>query len=155
MTTTVGAPPDSAVKSTGLRANTVGFPTVLAQSAAVISPTAVLIIPLVFAGSGRGTWLTYLFATIMLLLVVSCLNQFARRSAAPGSMYSHNGRVTRRRPGILADIATDLERTEPPTPTMLAPIEEELDPEAGLGIATPVSIDPAPVAAMVEPARAF
>jgi amino acid transporter len=94
MTTTTGAPPDSAVPSTGLRANALGFPTVLAQSIALISPTmtAVLIIPLAFADAGQGTWLTYLFGTIMLLFVVSCLNQFARRSASPGSMYSYTGR---------------------------------------------------------------
>jgi amino acid transporter len=94
MTTTTGSPPDTAVKPTGLRANALGFPTVLAQSIALISPTmtAVLIIPLAFADAGQGTWLTYLFGTVMLLFVVACLNQFARRSASPGSMYSYTGR---------------------------------------------------------------
>jgi amino acid transporter len=93
-TTTTGTPPDTTVKSTGLRADALGFPTVLAQSIALISPTmtAVLIIPLAFADAGQGTWLTYLFGTVMLLFVVACLNQFARRSAAPGSMYSYTGR---------------------------------------------------------------
>ena len=94
MTTTTGSPPETAAEPTGLRANALGFPTVLAQSIALISPTmtAVLIIPLAFADAGQGTWLTYLFGTVMLLFVVACLNQFARRSACPGSMYSYTGR---------------------------------------------------------------
>jgi len=78
----------------GLRRHALGFPTVLAQSIAVISPTmtAVLIIPLAFADASKGTWLSYLFATVMLLFVVMCLNQFAKRSALAGSMYGYTGR---------------------------------------------------------------
>jgi amino acid transporter len=73
----------------GLKKRALGFPTVLAQSVAVISPTmtAVLIIPICFADAGQGTWLAYGFGTLMLLFVVFCLNQFAKRSALPGSMY--------------------------------------------------------------------
>ena len=69
-----------------LRPHALGFPTLLAQSVAVISPTmtAVLIIPLAFLDAGQGTWAAYLFATIMLLFVVLGLNQFARRSASAG-----------------------------------------------------------------------
>ena len=71
-----------------------GFPTVLAQSIAVISPTmtAVLIIALCFGDAGNGTWLAYAFGTVMLLFVVGCLNQFAKRSALAGSMYGYTGR---------------------------------------------------------------
>lgn len=81
-------------KATGLRANILGFPELLAQSIALISPTmtAVLIIPLAFSSAGEGTWLAYLFGTIMLLFVVFSLNQFARRSATAGSMYAYTGR---------------------------------------------------------------
>ena len=45
-------------KATGLRANILGFPELLAQSIALISPTmtAVLIIPLAFSSAGEGTW---------------------------------------------------------------------------------------------------
>lgn len=66
----------------------------LAQSIALISPTmtAVLIIPLAFSNAGQGTWLAYLFGTVMLLFVVFSLNQFARRSASPGSMYTYTSR---------------------------------------------------------------
>jgi amino acid transporter len=54
--------------------------------------TAVLIIPLAFSNAGEGTWLAYLFGTVMLLFVVFCLNQFARRCAAPGAMYTYTAR---------------------------------------------------------------
>jgi amino acid transporter len=54
--------------------------------------TAVLIIPLAFSNAGEGTWLAYAFGTVMLLFVVLCLNQFARRSAAPGAMYTYTAR---------------------------------------------------------------
>ena len=79
---------------TQLRANALGFPALLAQSIALISPTmtAVLIIPLAFSNACEGTWLAYLFGTVMLLFVVFSLNQFARRSATAGSMYTYTSR---------------------------------------------------------------
>jgi amino acid transporter len=78
----------------GLRSGALGFPALLAQSIALISPTmtAVLIIPLAFSNAGQGTWLAYAFGTVMLLFVVLCLNKFARRSAAPGAMYTYTTR---------------------------------------------------------------
>ena len=78
----------------GLRKHALGFPPLLAQSVAAISPTmtAVLIIPLAFLDAGKGTWAAYLFGTIMLLFVVLGLNQFARRSASAGSMYAYTAR---------------------------------------------------------------
>jgi len=77
---------------------------VLAQSIAVISPTmtAVLIIPLAFADAGQGTWLSYAFGTVMLLFVVLCLNQFAKRSALAGSMYGYTGRGLGPTAGVLS-----------------------------------------------------
>lgn len=102
-TTPAGAPAASA-KPVGLRAGVLGFPTLLAQSIALISPTmtAVLIVPLAFSDAGNGTWLAYLFATIMLSFVVMNLNQFARRSASPGSMYAYIGRGLGPRWGVLS-----------------------------------------------------
>ncbi|MCW2630435.1 APC family permease [Mycobacterium sp.] len=99
-----GAPAESAKQSVGLRAGVLGFPTLLAQSIALISPTmtAVLIVPLAFADSGNGTWLAYLFGTIMLSFVVMNLNQFARRSASAGSMYAYIGRGMGPRWGVLS-----------------------------------------------------
>jgi len=95
METTVSrTPPTAPGTRPGLRKNALGFPTVLAQSIAVISPTmtAVLIIALCFSDAGNGTWLAYAFGTVMLLFVVGCLNQFAKRSALAGSMYGYTGR---------------------------------------------------------------
>ena len=88
----------------GLRDGALGFPTLLAQSIALISPTmtAVLIVPLAFSYAGNGTWLAYLFATVMLSFVVMNLNQFARRSSAPGSMYTYIGRAFGARGGVLS-----------------------------------------------------
>ena len=81
-------------KLMGLRSNALGFPALIAQSVALISPTmtAVLIIPLAFASAGQSTWLAYAFGTVMLLFVVFCLNQFTKRSASAGSMYAYTGR---------------------------------------------------------------
>jgi len=63
----------------------------LAQSIAVIAPTAgpLLTIPLVFATAGSGTWLSFVFSTVLVVLVALNVNQFARISASPGSLYSY------------------------------------------------------------------
>jgi amino acid transporter len=102
--TTPSDAPASSPKQPGLRTGALGFPTLLAQSIALISPTmtAVLIVPLAFSDAGNGTWLAYLFATIMLSFVVMNLNQFARRSASPGSMYAYIGRGLGPRMGVLS-----------------------------------------------------
>jgi amino acid transporter len=95
MTTSAGTKDASAMaKMHGLRTNVLGFPALFAQSVALISPTmtAVLIIPLAFASAGEGTWLAYAFGTVMLLFVVFCLNQFAKRSAFSGSMYAYTAK---------------------------------------------------------------
>ncbi|HTW41031.1 MAG TPA: APC family permease [Solirubrobacteraceae bacterium] len=87
-----------------LRPHALGFPPLLAQSVAVISPTmtAVLIIALAFGDAGQGTWAAYLFGTIMLLFVVLGLNQFARRSATAGSMYAYTARGLGPAAGVLS-----------------------------------------------------
>ena len=102
--TTPSGAPAASPNQHGLRAGALGFPTLLAQSIALISPTmtAVLIIPLAFADAGNLTWLAYLFGTIMLSFVVMNLNQFARRSASPGSMYAYIGRGLGPRMGVMS-----------------------------------------------------
>src|SRR5580700_2575453 len=94
----------AAQAKSSLRTGTLGFPAMLGQGIALISPTmtAVLIIPLAFASAGQGTWLAYLFGTVMLLFVVFCLNQFARRSASAGSMYGYTGRGLGPTAGVLS-----------------------------------------------------
>ena len=75
----------------GLRQEYLSFPEVLAQSIANIAPTAspAFVIPLVYASAGNGTWLAYLIATIGLILISFNINEFARRSASVGSLYSY------------------------------------------------------------------
>jgi len=67
---------------------------VLGQSVANIAPTGTpaVVIPLVFAAAGNGTWFAYLFALVGVLLVSWSINQFARRSASPGSIYTYIAR---------------------------------------------------------------
>jgi amino acid transporter len=100
-----GAPAAQATRHrSGLRANALGFPTVLAESIGVISPTmtSVLIVPLAFADAGQGAWLAYAFGAIMLMFVVFGLNQFARRSASAGSMYAYTARGLGPTTGVLS-----------------------------------------------------
>ena len=61
------------------------------QSIASVAPTAApaMIVSQVFALSGNGTWLAYLIATAGLGLVAANINQFARNSASPGSLYNY------------------------------------------------------------------
>jgi amino acid transporter len=74
-----------------LRAGCLNFTELSAISVANIGPTivAALIIPLMYANAGNASWLAYLFGTVMLLFVTFNLNQFARRSAATGSMHAY------------------------------------------------------------------
>jgi amino acid transporter len=67
------------------------FQEVLAQSVANIAPTATptVNLALVYASAGGGTWFAYVIATIGLVFVSLNINQFARRSASPGSLYSY------------------------------------------------------------------
>jgi amino acid transporter len=77
------------MKPLQLRAGSLSFVEVLAASMALIgmSMTPVLIAPYVFGAAGNATWLAYVFAGVMLLLVAVNLNQFARRSTSAGSMF--------------------------------------------------------------------
>src|ERR1700731_3690949 len=88
----------------GLRSTCLSFPETLSQSVANISPTLtpVVIVPLVFASAGNGTWLAYLFATVGLILVGLNINQFAKRSASPGSLYSFISKGLGMHTGFLA-----------------------------------------------------
>jgi amino acid transporter len=88
----------------GLKSKCLSFPETLSQSVANISPTLtpVVIVPVVFATAGDGTWLAYLFATVSLVLVGMNINQFAKRSASPGSLYSFITRGLGMNAGFLA-----------------------------------------------------
>lgn len=90
-TLSLPANPIPATAKSGLKNEVLSFFDVLGQSIGGIAPSATpaLVIPLVFATAGNGTWLAYLFATVAILLVAANLNQFSRRSASPGSLYSY------------------------------------------------------------------
>ncbi len=74
-----------------LRAGCLNFTELSAIAVANIAPTltAVLIMPLMYGAAGNASWLAYLFGAVMLLFVAFNLNQFARRSAATGSMHAY------------------------------------------------------------------
>jgi amino acid transporter len=71
-----------------LKKDTLSFSEVVAQSVANIAPSATpaLIIPLVFASAGNGTWLAYAIATVAMLFMSAQINVFAKRSASPGAL---------------------------------------------------------------------
>jgi amino acid transporter len=75
----------------GLKPNCLSFREVLAQSFAVIAPTTIPAsnIGLIVALSGNGTWLSFVIGLLGLLFVSININQFASRSASPGSLYSY------------------------------------------------------------------
>lgn len=75
----------------GLKPDCLSFKEVLAQSFAVIAPTTIPAsnLGLIVALSGNGTWLSFLLGLVGLILVSININQFANRSASPGSLYSY------------------------------------------------------------------
>ena len=87
----------------GLRPDCLPFSEVLAQSIANIAPTLTPTVnaALVFASAGTGTWFTYVLATIGLTFVGLNINQFARRSASPGSLYAYIARGLGATAGVL------------------------------------------------------
>jgi amino acid transporter len=64
---------------------------VLAQSVSVIAPSTVpaAVLGLIFARAGNATCLSFLLGILGLVLVSLNINQFARRSASPASLYSY------------------------------------------------------------------
>jgi amino acid transporter len=82
---------NDAAQRASLREGSLTFIEVLATSIALIGPsmTPILIAPYMYALAGNGTWLAYVFGGTMLVFVALCINQFARRSTAAGSMYGY------------------------------------------------------------------
>lgn len=75
----------------GLKPECLSFGEVLAQSFAVIAPTTIPAsnLGLIVALAGNGTWLSFVIGLVGLMLVSININQFASRSASPGSLYSY------------------------------------------------------------------
>ncbi|OLP17067.1 amino acid permease [Leptolyngbya sp. 'hensonii'] len=75
----------------GLKSGCLPFREVLGQSFAVIAPitTPAANMGLIFVSAGNGTWLSMLIGMIGLVFVSININQFASRSASPGSLYTY------------------------------------------------------------------
>lgn len=93
VTTIDRGPVTLGLSDSGLKPNCLSFSGVLGQSIAHISPTLTptMLVPLVFASAGCGTWLAYVFATLVLVLVGTNVNHFARESANSGALYAYIG----------------------------------------------------------------
>jgi amino acid transporter len=74
-----------------LRRCCLSYSEILAQSVSVIAPSTVpaAVLGLIFAKAGNATWLSFLLGILGLVLVSLNINQFARRSASSGSLYSY------------------------------------------------------------------
>jgi amino acid transporter len=74
-----------------LKRSCLSYTEVLAQSVSVIAPSTVpaAVLGLIFARAGNATWLSFVLGIVGLVLVSLNINQFARRSASPGSLYSY------------------------------------------------------------------
>jgi amino acid transporter len=88
----------------GLRRGVLSQWETLAQSLSSIAPTAApaMVIPLVIGVSGRSAWLSFVVATIGVLLVAAHVNVFARDSASPGSLYAFVDAEFGHRSGVVA-----------------------------------------------------
>ncbi|MDR3705312.1 MAG: APC family permease [Paludibacteraceae bacterium] len=88
----------------GLKKDSLSPIETFAQSVANIAPsgTPTVVIPLVFALAGAGTWFAYLFATIAVLFVSLNIKEFAKDSASPGSFYIYIVKGLGNRVGVIA-----------------------------------------------------
>jgi amino acid transporter len=98
------APESPSSVSYGLKSASLSPLETLAQSVAVIAPTGapVMTVPLVFALAGQGAAIAFLISTVGVLLVALNINQFARRSSSPGSLYTYIADHMHPRWGVLA-----------------------------------------------------
>src|ERR1700704_6620697 len=76
----------------GLRRNILSMPEVLTQSVANAAPSAaVSVLPAIaFIYAGNGAWLTFVIATVTLVLIGYSVSIFATRFASAGSFYVYN-----------------------------------------------------------------
>src|SRR5579872_499690 len=81
--------------SGGLRAGTLGFPEVIGQSIANLSPTFTpsINVTAIAALAGAGTWLIYGLSTLGLLLVSMSIIALSSRIASAGSFFIYISRA--------------------------------------------------------------
>lgn len=91
----------------GLDRRSLGFVDVLAQSVGAVAPSAAAATcpVLVAARAGSGTLVAFLLAAVLMTLVASAVNQFARRMAATGSLYTFAARGLGERAGFATSAA--------------------------------------------------
>src|SRR3981081_532626 len=79
-------------RGAGLRRNILSMTEVLTQSVANAAPSAaVSVLPAIaFIYAGNGAWLTFVIATISLVLIGYSVSIFATRFASAGSFYVYN-----------------------------------------------------------------
>src|SRR6204780_1248763 len=98
------APESPKSNSYGLKSASLSPLQTLAQSVALIAPTGapVMTIPLVYALAGQGCAIAFVISTITVLLGALNVNQFARVSSSPGSLYTYIADHMHPRWGVLA-----------------------------------------------------
>lgn len=94
----------------GLARRSVGFFDILAQSLAAVAPTGVAVTfpVIVISQTGGPTLLAALVAIAATLLVAVSINQFARRIAATGSLYTYATKALGPGAGFLTGVALQL-----------------------------------------------
>src|SRR5215469_11687185 len=103
--TAASSAPQSPISgSYGLKSASLSPSETLAQSVALIAPTGapVMTVPLVFGLAGQGAAIAFLISTIGILLVALNINQFAKMSSSPGSLYTYIADHMHPRFGVLA-----------------------------------------------------
>ncbi|OJY46383.1 APC family permease [Pseudonocardia sp. 73-21] len=77
----------------GLADKTMGPLEVLAQSIAAIAPSAVMATgpALIVLSAGNGSWLSYVIAMVLVILIGLCVAQFGTKTASAGSLYGYVG----------------------------------------------------------------
>jgi amino acid transporter len=89
-----GTGPHPAHSDTGLAHGSMSQLDVMAQSVAGIAPSAAMATTpaLIALYAGNGAWLSYVAATVVVILVGLVATQFGRRFASSGSLYSYVAR---------------------------------------------------------------
>jgi amino acid transporter len=99
-------PLDEALDRSTLRTGSLSFPEVIGHSVANMAPTVTpaLQIALVAGFAGLGTWLSFLIATIGVVLVAANIGVLARRHPLAGSYFVYIGRTLGAYPGMMAGL---------------------------------------------------
>ena len=103
MQQTIVAKDERIVERRSLRSASLGPWAVLGQSIANIgaSGAPLISIPVVASTAGSGTWISFLIATVGVVLIAMNINQFARDSSGTASLYDYIARSLGTTAGVL------------------------------------------------------